>query len=141
MLVVTSCYTSPSITVNPVALGTRWLAFANKKLISVHQSGGGMAGDGVHSYAATIIHAAKTITKGLTIFGETVANSLSGQKPMPKPSSLKSDPKASDDSQPGIITILDVLAVHGEVNIDEDSDGEGIIAHFPAHANEPVAAV
>ncbi|XP_035218906.1 breast carcinoma-amplified sequence 3-like isoform X2 [Stegodyphus dumicola] len=141
MLVVTSCYTSPSITVNPVALGTRWLAFANKKLISVHQSGGGMAGDGVHSYAATIIHAAKTITKGLTIFGETVANSLSGQKPMPKPSSLKSDSKASDDSQPGIITILDVLAVHGEVNIDEDSDGEGIIAHFPAHANEPVAAV
>lgn len=29
------------------------------QLVSVHQSGGGMAGDGVHSYAATLIHAAK----------------------------------------------------------------------------------
>ncbi|XP_054711123.1 BCAS3 microtubule associated cell migration factor-like [Uloborus diversus] len=141
LLFVTSCYTTPGLSVNPVALGTRWLAFANKKLISVYQSGGGMAGDGVHSYAATIIHAAKTITKGLTIFGETVANSFSGQKHMIKPSSIKHDPKDADDSQPGIVTILDLFAVNGEVNIDEDYEGEGIIAHFPAHANEPVAAL
>ncbi|XP_055940994.1 BCAS3 microtubule associated cell migration factor-like [Argiope bruennichi] len=141
ILVVTSCYTTPGLPINPVALGTRWLAYANKKLVSVHQSGGGMAGDGVHSYAATIIHAAKTITKGLSIFGETVANSLSGQKLASKPLSTKSDPKNTEDSQPGIVTILDVLATNGEVNIDDDSDGEGIIAHFPAHANEPVAAL
>ncbi|GFQ86578.1 breast carcinoma-amplified sequence 3 homolog [Trichonephila clavata] len=141
MLVVTSCYTTAGLSVNPVAIGTRWLAFANKKLVSVHQSGGGMAGDGVHSYAATIIHAAKTISKGLSIFGETVANSLSGQKLPNKIVCTKSDLKSNEDSQPGIVTILDTLAVQGEVNIDEDSDGEGIIAHFPAHANEPVAAL
>ncbi|GFY41714.1 breast carcinoma-amplified sequence 3 homolog [Trichonephila inaurata madagascariensis] len=141
MLVVTSCYTTAGLSVNPVAIGTRWLAFANKKLVSVHQSGGGMAGDGVHSYAATIIHAAKTISKGLSIFGETVANSLSGQKLPNKIVCAKSDLKSNEDSQPGIVTILDTLAIQGEVNIDEDSDGEGIIAHFPAHANEPVAAL
>ncbi|GFU24871.1 breast carcinoma-amplified sequence 3 homolog [Nephila pilipes] len=141
MLVVTSCYTTAGLTLNPVAIGTRWLAFANKKLVSVHQSGGGMAGDGVHSYAATIIHAAKTISKGLSMFGETVANSLSGQKLPSKPVCTKTDLKNNEDSQPGIVTILDTLAVQGEVNIDEDSDGEGIIAHFPAHANEPVAAL
>lgn len=28
-----------------------------------------------------------------------------------------------------------------QVNVDEDYEGEGIIAHFPAHANEPVAAL
>ncbi|GIX68121.1 breast carcinoma-amplified sequence 3 homolog [Caerostris extrusa] len=153
ILVVTSCYKTPSLAVNPIAIGTRWLAFANKRyflvefvvyimrLISVHQSGGGMAGDGVHSYAATIIHAAKTITKGLSMFGETVANSLSGPKLASKPMSPKIDPKNAEDSQPGIVTIIDILSVVGEVNIDEDSDGEGIIAHFPAHANEPVAAL
>ncbi|XP_042899479.1 BCAS3 microtubule associated cell migration factor isoform X2 [Parasteatoda tepidariorum] len=138
---ITSCYTTPGFAVNPVALGTRWVAFANKKLVSVHQSGGGMAGDGVQSYAATIIHAAKTITKGLTMFGETVASSLGGPKLGSKSSTVKNDPKNSKDSQPGIVTILDTLAVNGEVNIDEDSEGDGIIAHFPAHANEPVAAL
>ncbi|XP_014680165.1 PREDICTED: breast carcinoma-amplified sequence 3 homolog [Priapulus caudatus] len=28
-----------------------------------------------------------------------------------------------------------------EVAVDEDSDGEGLVAHFPAHASEPVAAM
>ncbi|GBM40158.1 Breast carcinoma-amplified sequence 3 [Araneus ventricosus] len=39
------------------------------------------------------------------------------------------------------VLAIDVLATNGEVNIDDDSDGEGITAHFPAHANEPVAAL
>lgn len=51
------------------------------------------------------------------MFGETVANSLSGQKHPIKPSSHKQDPKAVEDSHPGIVTILDVLAVTGEVRI------------------------
>ena len=27
------------------------------------------------------------------------------------------------------------------MNVQEDTEGEGIIAHFPAHANEPLAAM
>jgi hypothetical protein len=61
---------------NPIALASRWLAYADKKvschvvffvyilirlhqLVPVHQSCGGMTGDGGQSYAATVISAAK----------------------------------------------------------------------------------
>ena len=54
-----ACYPAPGPDPNPIALGTRWLAYADRKLIPVHQSGGGMAGDGGQSYAATVISAAK----------------------------------------------------------------------------------
>lgn len=140
MFTIAGCYPCPGLQVNPIALGSAWLAFADKKLISVHQTCGGMAGNGVQSYAATVLHAAKTITKGLTIFGETVASSLTGHKSQLSVS--KKDQKNAEHLQPGIVTILDIKAItRKEVNIDEDSDGEGIIAHFPAHANEPISAL
>lgn len=56
------------------------------------------------------------------MFSETVANSLSGQKLASKPA--KSDPKNPEDSQPGIVTILDTHAIHGEVS--------SIFCNFPA---------
>lgn len=46
-LTVTTCYLSPGIFPNPVALGSRWMAYAEKKLMSVRRSGGGNEGDGV----------------------------------------------------------------------------------------------
>ena len=52
------------------------------------------------------------------MFGETVANSLSGPKHASKPSSHKQDSKVVEDSSPGIVTILDVLAVTGEVRVN-----------------------
>ena len=33
------------------------------------------------------------------------------------------------------------LFVIFQVNVCSDTDGEGLIAHFPAHANEPVSAM
>lgn len=46
-LTVTTCYLSPGIYPNPVTLGTRWLAYAEKKLISNKRSSGGNEGEGV----------------------------------------------------------------------------------------------
>uniref|UniRef100_A0ACB8ECF8 Breast carcinoma amplified sequence 3 n=1 Tax=Sphaerodactylus townsendi TaxID=933632 RepID=A0ACB8ECF8_9SAUR len=44
---------------NPIALGSRWLAYAENKLIRFHQSRGGACGDNIQSYTATVISAAK----------------------------------------------------------------------------------
>jgi len=46
---------------NPLALGERWLAYADCKLVPNHQSCGGMSGDNAQSYAATVINAAKVL--------------------------------------------------------------------------------
>ncbi|KAK2173144.1 hypothetical protein NP493_899g00031 [Ridgeia piscesae] len=137
---VTSCYPCPGPNPNPIALGTRWLAYADKKLVPVHQSCGGMTGDGRQSYAATVISAAKTITKGLTIFGETVASSLTGMKSFPTHS--QKETVDNEGCRPGVVTIIDIENVgKGQISVQDDCDGEGLIAHFPAHATEPVAAV
>ena len=44
---ITTCYLSPGIQPNPIALGARWLAYAEKKLIAGNRSGGGNEGEGV----------------------------------------------------------------------------------------------
>lgn len=46
-LTVTTCYVSPGINPNPIALGTRWLAYAENKLIPPRKSCGGNEGEGV----------------------------------------------------------------------------------------------
>lgn len=43
-LTVTTCFLSPGLYPNPIALGTRWLAYAEKKLIPARRSGGGNEG-------------------------------------------------------------------------------------------------
>ncbi|XP_070573678.1 LOW QUALITY PROTEIN: BCAS3 microtubule associated cell migration factor-like, partial [Ptychodera flava] len=142
---IIGCYPAPLPNLNPLALGSRWLAYADKKLVSVHQSGGGMSGDGVHSYAATVINAAKTITKGLSIFGETVGRLASGKdqrsgSPTHSPTASAAS-SGAHDKIPGIVTIIDTNLIEGELDVNEESNGEGIVAHFPAHANEPVSAM
>lgn len=68
-IVLTHCYLSPTLCSNPVALGSRWLAYAEKRLVSLHRCSGGFEGEGIQSYTATVIHAAKSLTKGFfTLF-------------------------------------------------------------------------
>ncbi|XP_078598745.1 BCAS3 microtubule associated cell migration factor-like isoform X1 [Branchiostoma floridae x Branchiostoma japonicum] len=143
---ITSCFPCPGPHMNPLALGTRWLAYADKKLVPTHQSRGGMTGNGIQSYAATVISAAKTITKGLSMFGETVGR-LTGNKAQ-APSEVKSTSPSKTTLNrtglvPGIVTIVDTLVVaEGEqVNVQDDNDGSAFVAHFPAHNGEPIAAM
>ncbi|KAL5017211.1 hypothetical protein ScPMuIL_006800 [Solemya velum] len=138
---IKNCYPCPGPNINPVALGARWLAYADKRLVPVHQSCGGMSGDGAQSYAATVISAAKGAFKGLTTFGEAVVNSVTGTK-QPHPSKKSETTTVDNGCRPGIVSVVDLQNITGEqFFVSDDSDGEGLIAHFHAHANEPVAAM
>ncbi|XP_030101542.1 BCAS3 microtubule associated cell migration factor isoform X3 [Mus musculus] len=139
---VTSCYPCPGPNMNPIALGSRWLAYAENKLIRCHQSRGGACGDNIQSYTATVLSAAKTLKSGLTMVGKVVTQ-LTGTLP----SGVTEDDVALHCNSrrsplvPGIITVIDTETVgEGQVLVSEDSDSDGIVAHFPAH-EKPVCCM
>lgn len=134
LVVLTHCYPpSSSLSCNPVALGSRWLAYAEKRLLPIHRCSGGFEGEGIQSYTATVIHAAKSLTKGLREFGETFASSLTGQRT--PTAGISGAGTSAQGPQPGVVTIIDLEGVgKGEVNLREDVDG--VVAHFVAHANQ-----
>ncbi|KAL8199131.1 UNVERIFIED_CONTAM: Breast carcinoma amplified sequence 3 [Gekko kuhli] len=75
---------------NPVALGSRWLAYAENKLIRCHQSRGGACGDNIQSYTATVISAAKVSAsarrqKGERLLAFTAEPCFSSSPPCPFP--------------------------------------------------------
>ncbi|XP_076452638.1 BCAS3 microtubule associated cell migration factor-like [Babylonia areolata] len=139
------CFPCPGISPNPMALGTHWLAYADKKLVPVHQSGGGMSGDGSQSYAATVISAAKGAIKGLTMFSEAVVHSVTGTKPLQSPKKYELAPPDENGHRPGIVSVVDLKTITATVrdmwSVSDDPDIMGLLAHFHAHANEPVAAM
>uniref|UniRef100_A0AAQ4NPX4 BCAS3 microtubule associated cell migration factor n=1 Tax=Gasterosteus aculeatus aculeatus TaxID=481459 RepID=A0AAQ4NPX4_GASAC len=139
---VTSCYPCPGPSLNPIALGSRWLAYAENKLIRCHQSRGGACGDNAQSYTATVINAAKTLKTGLTMVGKVVTQ-LAGTLPAGPPDEEGTPHSASRRSphNPGVVTIIDTHSVgEGQVLVSEDSDGEGVVAHFPAH-DKPISCM
>nr|XP_014342744.1 PREDICTED: breast carcinoma-amplified sequence 3 [Latimeria chalumnae] len=139
---VQCCYPCPGPNLNPIALGSRWLAYAENKLIRCHQSRGGACGDDVQSYTATVISAAKTLKSGLTMVGKVVTQ-LAGTLPsgaveddISVHSSIRRSPLV-----PGIITVIDTETVgEGQVLLSEDVDSDGIVAHFPAH-EKPISCI
>ncbi|XP_046748499.1 uncharacterized protein LOC124412566 [Diprion similis] len=134
ILTVTTCYLSPGPNSNPVALGTRWLAYSEKKLIPARRSSGGSEGEGTQSYTATVLHAAKSLGKGLRGLGETVASTLTGNSVPPStPNSI-----GFDTTQPGVVTILDLQAAKEDKESD-DGTVETVLAHFTAHSDAIVA--
>ncbi|XP_058269585.1 breast carcinoma-amplified sequence 3 isoform X2 [Hemibagrus wyckioides] len=139
---VTSCYPCPGPNLNPIALGSRWLAYAENKLIRCHQSRGGACGDNSQSYTATVISAAKTLKTGLTMVGKVVTQ-LTGTLPSGAPDEEGTAHSSTRRSphQPGVITVIDTHTVgEGQVLVSEDSDGEGVVAHFPAH-DKPISCM
>uniref|UniRef100_A0A8C5AV30 BCAS3 microtubule associated cell migration factor n=1 Tax=Gadus morhua TaxID=8049 RepID=A0A8C5AV30_GADMO len=97
---VTSCFPCPGPNLNPIALGSRWLAYAENKVAHAHTHG--------------------TICYYLQCF------SFSGRR---------------SPNNPGVVTIIDTLNVgEGQVLVSEDSDGEGAVAHFPAH-DKPISCM
>ncbi|XP_045897667.1 BCAS3 microtubule associated cell migration factor-like, partial [Micropterus dolomieu] len=109
---VTSCYPCPGPSLNPIALGSRWLAYAENKLIRCHQSRGGACGDNSQSYTATVISAAKTLKTGLTMVGKVVTQ-LAGTLPAGTPDEEGAPHSASRRSphNPGVVTIIDTHSV------------------------------
>jgi len=157
---VGSCFPSSGPNLNPVALSSRWLAYADTRFVSHHQSYGGVSSATGQSVASTVISAAKTLSKGLTALGETVASSLSGgvsptghpiQNPQQHRGSPSADgfggigspPPVESPHVPGVISVVDAARVDEEkFGVTPDTRAiEGLVAHFVAHANEPIAAV
>uniref|UniRef100_A0A8C4Z0M2 BCAS3 microtubule associated cell migration factor n=1 Tax=Gadus morhua TaxID=8049 RepID=A0A8C4Z0M2_GADMO len=139
---VTSCFPCPGPNLNPIALGSRWLAYAENKLIRCHQSRGGACGDNAQSYTATVINAAKTLKTGLTMVGKVVTQ-LAGTVPagIPDEEGVPHSSGRRSPNNPGVVTIIDTLNVgEGQVLVSEDSDGEGAVAHFPAH-DKPISCM
>lgn len=109
-LTITTCYPSPGLSPNPIALGPRWLAYAERKLLPAKRSAGGCDCDGVSSYTATVLNAAKTLGKGLRELGEQVAAGFAGTGAV-NVNAIGAAPTALGNGQqltPGIITIMDI---------------------------------
>ncbi|XP_024941199.1 uncharacterized protein LOC107268137 isoform X2 [Cephus cinctus] len=134
VITVTTCYPSPGPNPNPVALGTRWLAYSEKKLLPARRSSGGSEGEGVQSYTATVLYAAKSLGKGLRGLGETVASSLTGNSVTP----MIANNAGGDCIQPGVVTILDLQAAKDDRHEDKGPI-ETVVAHFTAHNDAIVA--
>ncbi|XP_054730898.1 breast carcinoma-amplified sequence 3 homolog isoform X3 [Anastrepha obliqua] len=146
-LSITTCYPSPGINPNPVALGQRWLAYAEQKLIPSKRSGGGWDGEGIASYTATVLNAAKSFGKGLRELGEQVAAGLTGAASggsISKNSSFDSS-AGVEAKQPGIVTIIDIEQTVKDYSPTSTTsasgviDNELIVAHFIAHSEAVVA--
>ncbi|KDR16621.1 Breast carcinoma-amplified sequence 3-like protein [Zootermopsis nevadensis] len=134
-LTVTTCYPCPGPNPNPVTLGSRWLAYSERRLMPSRRSSGGMEGEGVQSYTATVLHAAKSFGKGLRELGETVASSLTGGHQVGTILSGN-----ADSIQPGIVTILDAQVCQFKLSTSNTFVDSDIIAHFMAHS-EPIVAL
>jgi len=81
-------------------------------LLHSKRSGGGCDGEGVPSYTATVLNAAKSFGKGLRELGEQVAAGLTGTTAgsgaSSKSSSFDSASGGPDAKQSGVVTIIDV---------------------------------
>lgn len=134
----------------PIALGDRWMAYAEKKLIPSKASAGGCFFDGVSSYTATVLNAAKSLSKGLRELGEHVAAGLlpggaginANQSPMG--TNVSSSNVNADGSHPGIVTILDIKHQIKDISPTSGTPvavngSDPIVAHFLAHTEAVTA--
>ncbi|OQR74149.1 breast carcinoma-amplified sequence 3-like [Tropilaelaps mercedesae] len=102
----------------PLAIGNRWLAYAEKTLSHSMATPGGLVSEDPASVTVTVIQTAKSIKAGLTRLGETVTGSCSPPRRTNTPFSQ------------GIISVVDVAA----------TDTDRMLLHFQAH-RDPIAAV
>ncbi|XP_071744399.1 LOW QUALITY PROTEIN: BCAS3 microtubule associated cell migration factor [Lepeophtheirus salmonis] len=138
---ISSCFPSPGIDINPIALGDRWLAYADKKMMPVHRSFGGMEMEGGQSVTAWGINVGSKLAKGVSkIYSNIFSHgnrpgSSTANTPSPITSTVNNEP------QKGIVTVLDVQRVSitdsEELNLADNLDG--IVAHFIAHNKAIVA--
>lgn len=132
---IITCYPTNGPNPNPIALGTRWLAYADKRILPGNLSSGGAEIYSGQSMTATVLHAAKSFGKGLRDFGDAVANSLAGQRNSALPQT------GNSDLHPGVVTILDTHTVNNYLReTNENDNGSDIVAHFIAHT-EPIVAI
>jgi len=141
-MTITSCYPSPGVHTNPLALQDRWLAYSDRALCVARRSAGGMEGEMGQSVTAWGINVGSKLASGVT---KICSNIFSGS-PRSNPNSIMSQGGQSIDGETGVVTILDTVELcnrdeeRGNENIDiSNSKVEGVVAHFIAHTKGIVA--
>jgi breast carcinoma-amplified sequence 3 len=114
------------------------MGYAERRLITSKISAGGCYFEGVPSYTATVLNAAKSLGKGLRELGEQVAAGLTGNNQMSNVTSQSSTDVNADGSQPGIVTIIDIRNPINDISPTTGTPvavngNDPIIAHFVAH--------
>jgi hypothetical protein len=135
---VSKCHPPPATGVQPVALGPRWLAFADRKLTYHYQSHGGVMSDAKVSYAASMISAA---SQGFSYITEQMGKLTGGLSP-PKETADKTHSRQTQEPNiPGIVSIVDIQRVSDKINVEKETDGEAIVSHFESHKGQPIQAM
>ncbi|CAF0706289.1 unnamed protein product [Brachionus calyciflorus] len=157
---IDTCYSQISNStgklINPIALGQRWIAFADNKYHGMLASLGGVSTDIEQTYTAFVLNTAKSISKGLVKISESVVNSVVSKSKTPSTNSNQSNTAHSprlnngkkrhdskDEPRAGICTIIDtkkLLKQNYTVQNLHNENQNWIIAHFLAH-QEPIYAL
>lgn len=83
------------------------MAYAERKLLPSKRSSGGCDSDGVASYRANFLNAAKSLGKGLRELGEQMAAGFTGNNSSATLANNSNTATNAEDIQPGIVTIMD----------------------------------
>jgi len=144
---LTTCYPSPGVHSNPLALHSRWLAYADKNLCQARRSSGGMEGDvtqstvtawGITVGSKLASGVAKVCSNIFSSGGGSASNSSSSTK-----TSNAHQGMGGSEGERGVVTILDTVSI----NLSPEDTGydlhnvkmEGVVAHFIAHNKAIVA--
>lgn len=136
---ITTCYPSPGVHPNPIALHDRWLAYADRSLNGGRRSAGGMEGEAGQSVTAWGINVGSKLASGVS----KMYTNMFSTNVRPNPSASQSILQP-EDGERGVVTILDTAALNSNEKINENIDVnnpklEGVIAHFIAHNKAIVA--
>ncbi|CAI8047222.1 Breast carcinoma-amplified sequence 3 homolog, partial [Geodia barretti] len=118
--------------VNPVALGSRWLALTETKLSARYSSRGGVCLTQLPSVTTTVI---KNVRKGLSAISDTISGLTGMVQSNPDPSD--SPPlQTAEHLTANVVTVLDTSYDHPEELRLHEAGRKvgGVVAHFQATA-------
>ena len=134
-----SCYPSPGVHTNPLALHDRWLAFADKSLCISRKSAGGVEGGPSQSVTAWGINVGSKLASGVT---KICSNIFSGS-----PHHHGQVEAVRETADTGVVTVLDIMELVTSEERDKESvdlnnsrlEATAVVAHFLAHTKAIVA--
>merc|ERR1719232_2157633 len=137
-MTLNSCYPSPGVHSNPLALHDRWLAFADKSLTVSRKSAGGMEGGVNQSVTAWGINVGSKLASGVTkICSNIFSGSPRSQMATGTGAMGGVAPENYPEAETGVVTVVDLV---DSMTMEENTRMEqGVVARFLAHTRAIVA--
>ena len=144
-LSLVSCYPSPGVHTNPMALHDRWLAFADKSLCISRKSAGGMEGGASQSVTAWGINVGSKLASGVTKFCSNILSGSPRSSGMVQQQAGAVNSEAYNEGETGVVTVIDLADL---ISVESGETGavdimttkmEAVVAHFVAHTKAVVA--